>query len=49
MGEIEISEKTLEKTLQKLSKKLKPEDTFTITFKNGVILTLQVIQVDTTN
>ena len=47
--DFDFTEKTLEKTLQRMTNTLEKDDTFTITFRNGKILHVKVLKVETTN
>ena len=49
MNDLNFTEKTLEETLERLTNNLAIDDEFTITFKNGKILRVRVIDIETTN
>lgn len=47
--EFSFMAKTLEEVLQKMSTTLEKDDTFTITFENGIIVSLKVLDIEKTN
>lgn len=47
--EFDFTAKTLEEVLERMSQSLEKDDTFTITFRNGIIVSVKVLEVERTN